>query len=197
MTGTTARLLLLGPSSPLSDALARRAERHGTPVLRARDTTEEAIERAVSDASAAEVPVAIVLGLQLADPAGPMGDWTLAAWEDAVVAPLRTAYAVARTAVEEFLAAGAGGRLLYLASTEAGGPGCGVIRGALAALVRSVAKEYGAKGVGCNAVLAEAGAPEHAERAAATAWLLLAPAGAYVTGEVVELAAGVSDASDR
>lgn len=186
MTGPIQRVLMFGAASPLLDALARRAEAEGARVTRVAETSEAALERAMADASADEGPAAVVLGLDLADPVGPVGGWSLAAWDEAVPARLRTAFVVARLAVEEFLGTGEGGRILYLAST---GPADGVVHGALSAFVRSVAKEYGAKGVGCNAVLVEPGSPADADRAAGTAWLLLAPAGAYVTGEVVRLGA--------
>jgi enoyl-[acyl-carrier-protein] reductase (NADH) len=62
-----------------------------------------------------------------------------------------------------------------------------VTRTALLALVRSVAKEYGPKGITCNAVLADLRAEARAREAAELALMLAGPEGAYVTGELLSL----------
>ena len=192
MSGPTVRLLVLGEERAASRALEALARARGAQVTRGPHgdvLSEDEIDRAFFDLGEGDPVSAVVLVFSFAAPAGRIGEWSLAAWEASIVSRLRLAFAVARRAVEEFLAGGAGGRIVHLAVTNAprADAARGILHGALRSLVRSVAKEYGPKGIGCNAVLAAEGSTRDAERAAGTAWMLMAPEGAYVSGEVLEL----------
>jgi 3-oxoacyl-[acyl-carrier protein] reductase len=83
-------------------------------------------------------------------------DTTLEEWNWVLSVNLRGAFLVARRAVEEFLAMGSG-RLVNVASFAANGlVGQGAYaasKAGLLALSRCIAKEYGRKGISCNAVV--------------------------------------------
>jgi NAD(P)-dependent dehydrogenase (short-subunit alcohol dehydrogenase family) len=82
---------------------------------------------------------------------------SLADWEAGVARGLRGAFFVSRLAVEEFLAHGAGGRLVHVAPVvRPGDPAQAMAAASLQALLslmRSTAKEYGPRRVACNAVV--------------------------------------------
>ena len=81
---------------------------------------------------------------------------TLDEWNTVLGTNLRGPFLMCRRAVEEFLGAG-GGRIVNVASFAANGlVGQGAYataKSALLALSRSVAKEYGRRGIACNAVV--------------------------------------------
>lgn len=117
---------------------------------------------------------------------------SLADWEAAVSRTLRGAFLVSRMAVEEFLAHGEGGRLVHVAPlARAGAPAQSLAAASLQgllSLVRSTAKEYGARRVACNAVLP---APVPGADAVTEAVLFLASSEAsYLNGEALRVASG-------
>jgi 3-oxoacyl-[acyl-carrier protein] reductase len=81
----------------------------------------------------------------------------LADWNEVLAANLRQPFWLSRRAVEEFLASGEGGRIVHIASAVANGPTAGASyaasQTALHAFIRSVAKEYGRRGIACNGVV--------------------------------------------
>ncbi len=81
---------------------------------------------------------------------------SLADWNRALAAGLREPFLLSRRAVEEFLAGGEGGRIVHITSAAADELTCQASRAAsqaaLHSFIRSVAKEYGRRGIACNAV---------------------------------------------
>jgi NAD(P)-dependent dehydrogenase (short-subunit alcohol dehydrogenase family) len=184
------RLLVTGADVAAARCLETLARDRGAEVVRAsRASSEEEIEGAFEDAG--DAPLAgVVHVMSVPAPGARIGEWSLADWERTIVGGLRSAFLLARRAVDEMLAGGDGGRLTVLVSAEGaeGEAGREILRGSLHALVRSVAKEYGPRGITCNAVLAATGSPRDLELAAGTVWTLVSPEGAYVTGELIDLA---------
>jgi NAD(P)-dependent dehydrogenase (short-subunit alcohol dehydrogenase family) len=134
-------------------------------------------------------------GLIVAIEAGPMpplDEGDLQSWERCVMQPLRTTFWLARRGVHELLAAGRGGQVVFIivSGRDEDGPGSGwIVESALLSLARSIAKEYGRRGITCNVVAG--GSSPGGQRAAAEAALFLAsPAAAFVTGECLRLAEG-------
>jgi NAD(P)-dependent dehydrogenase (short-subunit alcohol dehydrogenase family) len=84
---------------------------------------------------------------------------SLADWNTELATNLRAPFLLTRRAIEEFLAAGVGGRIVYMADAAAKGstdPVSGAAtQTALHSFIRSVAKEYGRYGITCNAVLVQ------------------------------------------
>jgi 3-oxoacyl-[acyl-carrier protein] reductase len=82
---------------------------------------------------------------------------TVEDWNFVLATNVRGPFLVCRRAVEEFLGGGEGGRIVNVSSIAAGGLVGGVAyaasKSALVALTRSIAKEYGSRGIACNAVL--------------------------------------------
>jgi len=113
-------------------------------------------------------------------------------WEGTVSAPLREAGHVCRLAVSEFLSTGEGGRIVLVAPPVTDGApgqaGSAAASSALAALGRSVAKEYGGRGIACNVVLPRTGLPGAGAAGLPEAVLYLASAEAsYVNGECLRI----------
>jgi NAD(P)-dependent dehydrogenase (short-subunit alcohol dehydrogenase family) len=116
-------------------------------------------------------------------------------WDGAVSRGLRGAFFVSRLAVEEFLAHGAGGRLVHVAPLVlAGEPGQALAAASLEAqlsLMRSTAKEYGPRGICCNAVVPAGHESSGSADAVAEAVLFLASREAsYVNGEALRVQFG-------
>jgi len=142
--------------------------------------------------------------------AKPLLDTTLDDWNAVMASHLRQPFLTARRAVGDLLAGGVGGRIVLIVPTpsgEAAGPtSYASAHSALYALMRSLAKEYGARGIACNGValparlgsdapvLQEPTGPgpslsiEHVARAAGeVALFLVSDAAAFVNGEMVHL----------
>ena len=77
-------------------------------------------------------------------------------WDQMMSVCLREPFLSSQGAIQEFLAAGAGGRIVFVLSLAADRTksqvGCAVVQPALYAFIRSIAKEYGRRGIICNAV---------------------------------------------
>ena len=120
----------------------------------------------------------------------PLDEEDLQSWERCVVQPLRTIFWLARRCVHELLAAGRGGQVVFVIASARDEGGLGsewIVEGALVSLARSIAKEYGRRGITCNVVAG--GLSASAQRAAVEAALFLAsPAAGFVTGECLRLA---------
>ena len=84
----------------------------------------------------------------------PLLELSLADWNATLVTNLREPFWVSRRAVQEFLASGEGGRIVHITSAGGETPSAShaASHTALQAFVRSIAKEYGRRGVTCNAV---------------------------------------------
>jgi len=110
-------------------------------------------------------------------------------WDRGVIQPLRTTFWLVRRSVFELLAAGRGGSIAIVMARGVGedaARSAAIVEGALVALARSVAKEYGRRAITCNVV--SGGATVAALRAAAAAALfLVSPAAGFVTGECLRV----------
>jgi NAD(P)-dependent dehydrogenase (short-subunit alcohol dehydrogenase family) len=184
-------VLLLGADSAGGRAFVQRARERILSVCiteaPAADLDEDAVERAFSLVADGPVPLAVVQVVVVPAERDGIDALTLDAWQRGVTSGLRSAFLVARRAVEEFLGGGRGGRIVHLFDVPGTCAVADVTQTALLALVRSVAKEYGPKGVTCNAVLADLREERRAREAAEVALMLAAPEGAYVTGELLLL----------
>jgi 3-oxoacyl-[acyl-carrier protein] reductase len=84
-------------------------------------------------------------------------DTSLAEWNDVLGVNLRGAFLATRRAIEEMLAGGAGGRIVNVSSIVANGAtgqaAYAASKSALLSFTRSIAKEYGRRGITCNAVV--------------------------------------------
>ncbi len=136
--------------------------------IRYDDASEPDIERAV------DIVLERVHGLDglivaiETGPLAPLDEEDLQSWERSVMQPLRTTFWLARRGVHELLAAGAGGQVVFLIASDSdeGGSDSGwIVEGALLSLARSIAKEYGRRGITCNVVAG--GSSAGAQRAAA------------------------------
>jgi NAD(P)-dependent dehydrogenase (short-subunit alcohol dehydrogenase family) len=133
----------------------------------------------------------LVHGALLVQSASPLAALSLDDWQTALQDGLRTPYLVARRLVEEFLAARTGGQIVFVADGSEGGEaehaGAAAARTGLVSLARSIAREYGRRGITCNVV--EVGsdltAPLIIEDAVNVIAFLASQTGEYVTGQVL------------
>ncbi len=168
-----------------------------------------AIDAVVVDASGASgpgsaaVPVAVV-------------DERLDRWQQALDRRLRAPFLVVQRMVEGFLMTGTAGRILLLTRRDDTDPALAAARTALHSFTRSVAREYGRRGIACNAVdlpaygavdvpadgviagVADDGQDQAANDPTGAAWapvatFLISPRAAYVSGEVAAIAPPVAD----
>lgn len=127
------------------------------------DLADEAAVEALFDAALEQLPTldALVCLVPVAA-VPPLLDLSLQAWNEQVVDPLRIPFFFGRRAVEEFLSTDVPGRIVLVI----GWPGPSdddleieesvtedVLQSALLGFARSVAKEYGRRGVTCNLVV--------------------------------------------
>jgi NAD(P)-dependent dehydrogenase (short-subunit alcohol dehydrogenase family) len=105
-----------------------------------------------------------------------------AEWSRCVTAPLVALFRIVRRVVWEFLAAGRGGRLVFVVEPEhpdaSGRDSAGIVGCALVSLARSVAKEAGPRAVACNVVRARASGA-----ATETAWGPIVEAALFLASE--------------
>ncbi len=201
------RLLVAGDPRAVA-AVADEAVRRGAVVTLATDAAGEGGASTEADAirydgaSEPEIERAVDIALERVDgldglivaietgPMPPLAEEDLQSWERCVMQPLRTTFWLARRGVHELLAAGHGGQVVFVIASggDEGGPGSGwIVESALLSLARSIAKEYGRRGITCNVVAG--GLSAGAQRAAVEAALFLAsPAAGFVTGECLRLA---------
>lgn len=194
MTGAAAAgpdVLLVGADSAGGRAFVRLAQERAravcVPDAPAADLDEDAVERAFALVADGPAPLAVVQVVVVPAEREGIEALTLDAWQRGVTNGLRSAFLVARRSVEEFLGGGRGGRIVHLFDVPGACAVADVTRTALLALVRSVAKEYGPKGITCNAVLADLREESRALAAAEVVLMMASPEGAYVTGELVVL----------
>jgi len=188
---TSPDVLLLGADSAGGRALVRLAQERILSVCiteaPAADLDEDAVERAFSLVAEVPAPLAVVQVVVVPAERDGIDALTLDAWQRGVTSGLRSAFLLARRAVEEFLGGGRGGRIVHLFDVPGTCAVSDVTQTALLALVRSVAKEYGPKGITCNAVLADLREERRAREAAEAVLMMASPEGAYVTGELLVL----------
>jgi NAD(P)-dependent dehydrogenase (short-subunit alcohol dehydrogenase family) len=125
----------------------------------------------------------------------PLIETSLADWNQGLSLYLRRPFLVTQRAVEEFLIGGESGRIVYVVSAPSGDEGSHVsvaaARSALGSFVRSVTKEYGRRGIACNAVVVQQTpgtqeVPEQPDAVAQTVLFLASSEASYVNGEVLE-----------
>ena len=83
---------------------------------------------------------------------------TVEAWDEVIATNLTAPFLVARRSIQEFLAQGSGGRIVSVGSLSQNGAtsqsSYAASKGGLHGLTRTIAKEYGRKGVYANLVVA-------------------------------------------
>jgi 3-oxoacyl-[acyl-carrier protein] reductase len=110
-----------------------------------------------------------VIATAAAPEVGALDALSMEEWQQSVIAPLRRTFWLARRVVWEFLAAGGGGRLVFVTEPPIEGPASSrgepneIIGAALVSLARSIAKEVGRRAVACNVVLVASGGPSAAD----------------------------------
>jgi len=140
--------------------------RGGAVGVAADTAREDEVERLFAAADARLPRLDVVVNAAPEPPSRPLLETSLADWEAGVARALRSAFFVSRLAVEEFLAHGAGGRLVHVAPVvRPGDPAQAMAAASLQALLslmRSTAKEYGPRRVACNAVVPVVPVASHA-----------------------------------
>jgi NAD(P)-dependent dehydrogenase (short-subunit alcohol dehydrogenase family) len=102
----------------------------------------------------------VVIAVLAPEPLAALHDVSAERWSCAVVDPLRQVFWLVRRAAEEFLAAGAAGRLvLVVEPAPAGSERNEVVEEGLRSFARSFAREYGRRALTCNLVLPVRSAP--------------------------------------
>jgi NAD(P)-dependent dehydrogenase (short-subunit alcohol dehydrogenase family) len=183
-----AQVVASGGSEEAVSRLSELTEGRATGVV-ADPALEDDAERLFGTAAARLSRIDMVVSAVPDLPVRALSELTLAEWEEGVARALRGAFFVSRLAVEEFLARGAEGRIVHVAPAPRPGPGqslAAVSLEALLSLVRSTAKEYGPRGICCNAVVHSG----DADAATVEAALFLASSEAsYVNGEALRVGA--------
>lgn len=182
-----ARAVLAGPAPSGAAADAATADLCGLPGSESEaDRLFQGVLDRVSrlDALIAIIPTGPVDGLH---------ELALQGWHERVTDPLRHAFWLAQRAVDEFLAAGNGGRMVFVAepaSRSVPEERNEVVETALVSLARSIAKEYGRRGVTCNVVLPAGRAPDVGSHAGdpllsvvETVLFLASPGASFISGE--------------
>lgn len=211
------RVVLVSPGGALGQAIAELAQHRGASVVccqhsdvdragrthpdepapvRGDFTDEDAVDTAFDSAADSLGSVDVLVNVvSLGQNGSPLLEGSEAEWHRSVSAPLRLSFLVVRRAVQEFLGAG-GGRMVNVVDVHYPGPAATVATAALLSLNRCVAKEYGKRGVACNALVVDradrsAGSATNGLRGvAATVAFLASAEAALVTGE--ELTATLS-----
>lgn len=186
-----AQVVASGGSEEASARLSDLTEGRATGVL-ADPALEDDAERLFGVAAARLPRIDMVVNAVPDLPVRAFSELTLVEWEEGVARALRGAFFVSRLAVEEFLARGAEGRIVHVAPEPRPGPGqalAAVSLEALLSLVRSTAKEYGPRGICCNAVVHSGQVDAEVVEAA----LFLASSEAsYVNGEALRVGASIA-----
>ena len=223
-----ARVVLVARTRTALDALAATIARAGgeAAVVAGDATTEQVNAEMISLAERRYGRVTTLVANMGADLTAPLTETTLAAWDACLASDLKHLYLGARAAIPSMLAAG-GGAIVSIASTAAlrGIPDhaayCAAKAG-LANLTRSIALDYGAKGIRANCIcpgavetpmlrewLASFGAGEAAvrgrlvaraplgrmgrpEEIASLACFLASDESSYMTGTVIPVDGGTS-----
>jgi 3-oxoacyl-[acyl-carrier protein] reductase len=191
--------VVLSVEDAVADAGDRAPGGHASPT-----GTDRAIDAVVTRFSRLDAVIAVVRGQRLP----PLHDLSRHEWERLVVEPLRRVFWLARRSVEEFLAEGAGGRIVLIVDAPAGGDTDGsdpIVEQAIVSLARSIAREYGRREVACNVLLATGRAGSSAPEAAVStrpvrdhdapseaapalirhALFLASPAASFINGEAL------------
>jgi 3-oxoacyl-[acyl-carrier protein] reductase len=140
-------LVVLSVEDDVADGGDRAPGGHASPT-----GTDRAIDAAVTRFSRLDTVIAVVHVQRLPS----LHALSRHEWERLVVEPLRRMFWLARRSIEEFLAEGAGGRIVLIVDAPAGGDTGGsnpIVEQALVSLTRSIAREYGRREVACNVLL--------------------------------------------
>ncbi|MGC4769683.1 SDR family oxidoreductase [Micromonospora sp. DT44] len=142
------------------------------------DAVAAAMERVCS---ALGDPGVLVTVVRPAAP-GPLCELSDAAWDESVERQLRGLFLMTRATMEPMTRAGAG-RVVTVTRAE------GAVRAALGGFTRTAALELAPFGVTTNLVTSAPGDPGDPERVAALVTLLVGPAAAAVSGQVIDVGA--------
>lgn len=183
-----------GDSGVLDDALRRELCRAGWRVSRLLGLADAADEERIDaklDAvfGTMDTPAALVMVVDVGQHV-PFVDGGVQEWEAPLTACLRVPFLVLRRALDEFIAGGAGGRVVVVIvcpTTPATIPA--TLRAGLASLSNAVATEYGRRGIACNAIVVPHDAGDITGGIVEMARFLVSENAGYLTGEVIDLTA--------
>jgi hypothetical protein len=117
--------------------------------------TEDAASRMFGRAASTIPAPRGVVGFVSMHPEGLIGESGEAWWEASVAGKLRQAFLIAQCAVDDFIVSGTPGRLIFVLGWPGTATGAlEILESALYSLGRSIAKEYGRKGITCNLLVA-------------------------------------------
>jgi NAD(P)-dependent dehydrogenase (short-subunit alcohol dehydrogenase family) len=109
-------------------------------------------------------------------------------WEAALGTCLRAAFLLLRRAVDEFIGAGDGGRILVvLIAPAAPATIAAALATALSSLSKAIATEYGRRAIACNTLVVPADGETAIDAAVEAASFLLSADAGYITAEVIDL----------
>lgn len=208
--------VVTGPSGPLGSMLSEMATRRGAHLMfclppgaawssegaprlshmTAELSREEEADRLFDMAvdRLPEIRVLIsVLDVPREDASRALHETSPADWNRACTAPLRSAFLVSQRAVQEFLAAGKGGRIIFViqgARPRAGQTIHFTLQYALGALCRSITKEYGRREITANVLLVPDAGTAEAGPIAETVLFLASPEASFVNGQVLQAGDG-------
>jgi NAD(P)-dependent dehydrogenase (short-subunit alcohol dehydrogenase family) len=164
-------MLVIGPGGHLARATAHAARDRGARVVLATPDggedadahesscfsvdvgSEDAVEQLFDRVAVVMPDLGTVVVVAAPPPLAAVHELSREQWRASVDQPLRRVFWLVRRAIEGFLADGVAGRLVLV--TDCFGEGGGsnpVVATALQSLVRSIAREYGRRGLACNLV---------------------------------------------
>ena len=193
-------LLIVSTDDQLASTMARAASERGAKVALAAmaapahdgcmsfpgsQENEAAVDTLIEDVVAQFAPLDSAIIILPAAPLGALHDVSLDRWHELVTDPMRRVFLLARRVVEEFLAAGRGGRLILVVGSIESDANL-IVQEAATSFARSVAREYGRRALTCNVVLPAPGivSPLNGSESIADCALFLASGRAsFVNGE--------------
>lgn len=211
----------IGPDAEATLAEAGRRFSPGRAIARRADISREADVESLFDAvleAFGRIDVAVNNAAINRDDL--LVNLTVGAWDEVIATNLTGPFLVARRAIQEFLAQGEGGRIVSIGSLSQMGAtsqaSYAASKGGLQGLTRTIAKEYGRKGIFANVVVAgyvetsiSTRMPEfarrflveacpqrrmaHAREIAAAVLFLASERAAFVNGETIHASGGLVD----
>ena len=186
-----ARLVLCDRAGGRLDEAVVRAERAAGPgrvLAVAADVSREAdVEELFERALDAFGRVDAAVNAASVDRGGPLIDARVEDFDEVLATNVTGAFLVSVRAIQEFLAQGGGRIVTIAAAASASGAILAASQGALHGLTRTIAKEYGGRGVLANLVTHEGGAGRGCAGAAGAALFLAGDRASFVNGATIHV----------
>jgi NAD(P)-dependent dehydrogenase (short-subunit alcohol dehydrogenase family) len=189
----------------LASAGNEQAPLEDVEVFPATFAAEDEVDRLIDGVVDRLVRLDVIIIVVATGPLGGIDDMSLAQWQRAAVDPLRQLFWLARRAIEEMLAGGAGGRVVVVLDPGPGGERNEIVEQALRSFARGFCREYGRRALACNVVLPVLAPTGTARTQAQTdammehVLFLAGPASSFINGETlrVELKSQTEEANAR